>query len=141
MRLRLLACLYVLALAFIVVLADQSGGRRLFAFVHAVPLGDKCGHFVLAALFALALDAAFSRRTFGPSRVRFPAGSAVALAVITLEECSQVFFSSRSFDPLDLLADCLGVLCAVLLRETFRRRRARVGAHAAGAGPAARSLS
>lgn len=128
MKSKLLAFVYVLALAFIVYLADASASPSPFAFVYVVPFGDKCGHFVLSGLFALALDAAFPWRTFKLGRVALPLGGGVAFAVITLEECSQIFFRARTFDPLDLLADGLGVACAALAAARPRSR-------AAGANP------
>jgi polysaccharide biosynthesis protein VpsQ len=125
MKTKLLAGLYVLALALVVCLADARLGGAFFAYVHGVPLGDKLGHFVLAGLFALALDAALSRRTFKFPRAAVPAGSALALALMTLEECSQIFFRARSFDLADLLSDYLGVACAVLLAYHLKARAAR----------------
>ena len=125
MRLKLLAFAYVLALAFVVYLADANRGGATFALVHSLPLGDKLGHLVLAGLFALALDAALSWRVFRFLRAPFPRGSALALAVITLEECSQIFFRARSFDLVDLLSDYLGVACAALFAASLKARAER----------------
>lgn len=79
--------------------------RRLYDF----PNGDKLGHFVLFGLLNFFLTFAFlSRFQQNPKRFALSAGFILA-AVITAEEFSQRYFSTRTFDLGDLTASLLGV--------------------------------
>ena len=100
---------FVLFLVALVVLADSGHGQRLFALASCIPAGDKIGHFVLFGILAFLVN--FIWRT-APMRLlglRVLKGSAVIMAVVTLEECSQILFRARSFDLLDLASDALGI--------------------------------
>lgn len=89
--------------------------------MNSLPLGDKAGHFFLLGVMALLLNHAMEYRTCSLRFTRVQPGGLVILALITLEEFSQLWFSSRTFDLGDLLANTLGVLAA----EGFARWRSR----------------
>lgn len=106
-----LAILFTLFILAIIILADKNA---LPPFIHAIydfPNGDKAGHFILFGLLNFILTLTFLRalpnRT--RSRVTLSVGLILALA-ITLEEFSQRYFSSRTFDLIDLTASYIGVL-------------------------------
>ncbi|HNB41069.1 MAG TPA: VanZ family protein [Anaerolineales bacterium] len=106
-----LAILFTLFILAIIILADKNA---LPPFIHAIydfPNGDKAGHFILFGLLNFILTLTFLRalpnRT--RSRVALSVGLILALA-ITLEEFSQRYFSSRTFDLIDLTASYIGVL-------------------------------
>ncbi|UJR85881.1 VanZ family protein [Sandaracinus amylolyticus] len=104
-----LAAIVSLALATLVVLADADRITPLLVFVHGVPLGDKLGHLVLIGLLALVVELATGGRSVSIARVPIRIGSAVVLALVVLEEISQRWVPTRSFDCGDLAADVIGI--------------------------------
>lgn len=106
-----LAVLFTLFIIAIIILADKNA---LPPFIHAIydfPNGDKVGHFILFGLLNFILTLTFLRAlpNHARSRVALSVGLILALAV-TLEEFSQRYFSSRTFDQVDLTASFLGLL-------------------------------
>ena len=105
-----LAVLFGLLVLAIIVLADL--GRLGFLYsVYDFPYGDKVGHFILYGTLTLLIDLTFFRTVPAASwrRTAVKAGLFLAL-LITVEEFSQQYFSSRTFDLVDLTASYLGVL-------------------------------
>jgi VanZ family protein len=101
-------------------LADAGRGRGLFLWVtQLIPAGDKCGHFVLFGSLAFLANAAMNGARFQLGSFTILKGSLFVLIPTVLEEFSQIFVSTRSFDLFDLAADFLGIflggLVAVLL--------------------------
>jgi len=115
-RIKIVTAIYTLILAGIVVLADFSGTRRLLDFVGDIPYGDKIGHFILMGMFSFLLNLALQAKTFRFWKINFLLGNLVVLAVVTLEEFSQMFVG-RSFDLTDLIFDYAGIF---LLGEAAR---------------------
>lgn len=105
-----LAFFYGLFIFAVIVLADL-GRLDIVGWVNRIPLGDKAGHFILYGILTLLIDLALLRthRGLSPSLLVFRAALVLAL-IIGLEEVSQRFFSSRSFDLLDLAFSYLGVI-------------------------------
>ncbi len=89
--------------------------------MNSFPFGDKAGHSFLIGVMAFLLNHALAYRTCSIRFTRVQLGGLVILALITLEEFSQLWFTSRTFDVGDLLANTLGVLAA----ECFARWRSR----------------
>jgi VanZ family protein len=114
---------FVVFLAGLVCLADSGHGRRLFALVQAVPGGDKTGHFLLFGILSFlvnhVLQAAEVRWCW---RVLLK-GSVLVMAAATLEEFSQLFFRSRTFELLDLACDAVGILAFGWLARRYSARR------------------
>lgn len=109
-------------LAFVVAIiasADRGGLRSFLTWVNSLPLGDKAGHFFLLGVMALLLNHALAYRTCSIRFTRVQLGGLMILVLITLEEFSQLWFTSRTFDLGDLLANGLGIFAA----EWFARRR------------------
>lgn len=104
-----LAAAYAAVLASIVALADTDRLTAVHAFVHALPLGDKVAHLVLIGGLAAVVGLATGGRTVRLAGVSLRAGSAVVLALAVLEELSQRWVPSRSFDFGDLAADVIGI--------------------------------
>ncbi|MEO8351841.1 MAG: VanZ family protein [Chthoniobacteraceae bacterium] len=94
------------------------------------PGSDKLGHFLLIGGMAFFLNLALRARTFRWLGRRWLIGSVLVAVAFTLEELSQRFISSRSFDLVDLAADFAGILffgwlarrfCARTMPESFER--------------------
>ena len=106
---KILTAVYILILAGIIFLADLRGTQYLLNFVGNVPFGDKIGHFFLMGTLSFLVNSALSARTIRVWKFNYLLGSLIVLAVVTLEEFSQIFIGGRSFDLGDLLFDYAGI--------------------------------
>jgi glycopeptide antibiotics resistance protein len=104
--------LFVAFLAGLVYLADTGHLHRLYVLAQWIPWGDKLGHLVLFGILSFLVNLLFhaSKARLGPFTVL--KGSALVAVVVTLEECSQLLFPSRTFDLGDLAADFIGIWLA-----------------------------
>ena len=71
-----------------------------------IPYGDKICHALLYGMMALLLNYGFGFRKFYTYQV----GSIIVLTFATLEEFSQYYIPSHTFDLWDLAADFVGVI-------------------------------
>lgn len=108
-RIKILAIVYFLILAGIVVLADLRATQFLFQPVRRLPYGDKISHFLLMGFFSFLVNLALKARTVRLWKIDLLLGSLIVLAVVTIEEFSQKFIRGRTFDLIDLLADFAGI--------------------------------
>jgi VanZ family protein len=106
-----LAILFTLFILLVIALADTNELPRFLKAFYDFPHGDKLGHFVLYGLLAYfvttALIGTFAKRS--PRQVALWTGLVLA-ALIGVEEFSQQYVSSRTFDLVDLTASYLGVI-------------------------------
>jgi VanZ family protein len=119
---RSMVLLYALMVLAIVVIADLGALGPWVQGLRAIPFGDKVAHLALAA--GLGFGAASMR---GP-RLRVGAlsiswATPFVVVVATLEELSQQFIPSRSYDLADLAADFVGIAVGTAL-AIHRRPRA-----------------
>jgi VanZ family protein len=109
MTIKRLAILFGLFIVVIIILADL-GMLDILAFVYRIPYGDKIGHFVLYGILTLLIDLALIRPLPFPRRRLLVFRVALILALlIGLEEFSQRYLPSRTFDLVDLTFSYLGV--------------------------------
>jgi VanZ family protein len=105
-----LAILFSLFILLVIALANTGQLPRFLKVFYDFPHGDKLGHFVLYGLLThfvtTALIGASAKRS--PRQVALWTGLALAL-LIGVEEFSQRYVSSRTFDLVDLTASYLGV--------------------------------
>lgn len=96
--------------AFFVATVYAANTNRLFApisvWLHATPGADKICHFLLVGTLAIAGNWFLNCRPIGPLQL----GTVICLTLATLEEFSQLWIPSRSFDLLDLAMNTLGIL-------------------------------
>lgn len=125
-RIKILAIVYFLILAGIVVLADLRETQFLFKPIRKLPYGDKISHFLLMGFFSFLVNLALKAKTIRLWRINLLLGTLIVLAVVTIEEFSQKFIRGRSFDPVDLVADFAGIilfgeLARVICRKFLRK--------------------
>jgi VanZ family protein len=104
------AVLFALFIVAVIFLAD-SGRLGILRFVNGIPFGDKLGHFLLFGVLTLFIDLAIfrSRPDLNLNLTALRVALTLAL-IIGLEEFSQRYFASRSFDLVDLTFSYLGVI-------------------------------
>ena len=99
-------------IVWVVFLANTGGQSIWFQWVAQLPYGDKIGHAGLFGLLALLLNWVLRFARFSIKGVNFYFASVLVLSVVSLEELSQLFIASRTFDVGDLAADVVGVVIA-----------------------------
>ena len=120
---------YISALFFIfcvavIVLADSGNLPRPIRAIYDFPNGDKLGHFILFGVLTFFITRAFLSAF--PSKPRGWVTLSIALILALLigfEEFSQKFFSTRSFDLIDLLASYAGIVTFAFLAVYWKRPR------------------
>ncbi len=107
-----LAVLFTLFILLIIVMADRGVLAHYLGFLYLYPYGDKVGHFFLYGILAFLLDLTLFGSVPPQSRKSLAVKTGLILALlIGLEEFSQRYFSSRTFDLVDLAFSYLGVFC------------------------------
>jgi VanZ family protein len=106
--LKILAIIFTIFIIIIILLAD-TGRLGFVAPLYDFPYGDKVGHFILFGFltFLIILTVLRSHRYTNPKRIAVYWALFLAL-LITVEEFSQTYFASRTFDLLDLSFSYLG---------------------------------
>ena len=113
-----LAILFGILVILIIVLADAGTLPRYLGPLYDFPNGDKVGHFILYGILTFLIDLTLFRSlpdhpssTLRTSRRLLAVKCGLILALfITVEEISQQYFSSRTFDLIDLTFSYLGVI-------------------------------
>jgi VanZ family protein len=105
-----ITALYILLILLIIAAANQGDLHFLRIIVNSIPYGDKWGHFFLMGLLAFFVNMLIKCKTFRLFNISILKGSVIVFSLITLEELSQLFIKSRSFDLGDLTFDYLGIL-------------------------------
>lgn len=108
------ASCFALLLA-IIYKADTANYNFAFHVVGMIPYGDKIAHAVLYGIMAYLLNYGFN----GKRWFRIELGSVIVFSFALIEEVSQLYFPSRSFDWFDLLADAVGI---VVVTVVYRMR-------------------
>ena len=116
---------YAALFVAIVAIADRGHGDRYWHFIRSIPFGDKLGHLGLVGTLSLLLNLALGRRK-APGRLGFAMlGSVIVLAVMSLEELSQIIVSTRTFDVFDWLANLAGTVVGEMMARWLGRGEGR----------------
>jgi len=95
-------------IALVVYLADSRAIPGFFSWVDSIRGLDKLCHFTLMGGLAWCANYSLNyRRSYS-----LLTGSLIIAVIVTLEEGSQYFISTRTCDWKDLLADYLGIFIA-----------------------------
>lgn len=116
---RWLAFFFALLILVIIAANDLNLFPRLYRSVYAFPNGDKIAHFLLMGTLSMLISLGFTNE-----RTRFLGmlrGSLLLAILITLEECSQIYFDNRKFSLLDLMANLGGIIIMGELGAALRR--------------------
>lgn len=107
-------CIFLL-IATGIYLSNSGQGSLIVGYVKSLPYGDKLGHFFLFGGLAFSLNYALRLRSIRVAFISIPLGSLVVLSFAILEEFTQVYIPSRSFDMFDIYSDVAGVLLFTIL--------------------------
>jgi polysaccharide biosynthesis protein VpsQ len=118
-----IAVTFAIFIVGVIILADRNALPPFIRAIYDFPNGDKLGHFILFGLLNFFVTRAILASWPSQSRgwLTLSVGCILAL-LITLEEYSQKFYPSRTFDVLDLLASCMGLLAGGWLAFRLNRR-------------------
>ncbi len=103
--------------------SNTGVSNPLLKIPHQLPGGDKLGHAVLFGLLALLIDWVLRYRNVSLGKLKTPLGPLVVLVLALAEEASQLFWSRRSPDLLDAMADIIGVVLVAGGVRLIRWRR------------------
>ena len=123
----LLPLSFFIFIGYIIFLADTADYNFAFRIVGHIPYGDKMCHALLYGMMAFLLNYGLDSRRVGflthkggqeysPCKWNIPLGSIIVLIFAILEECSQYYIPSRTFDLWDLGADFVGVVLFSFVR-------------------------
>ena len=102
--------LYILLILIIIILANQGDYIYILKnFIAEIPYGDKLGHFLLMGMLAFLVNLTFKGAEVKLLKLSVLKGSLIVFILVTLEELSQIFIVTRSFDLGDLASDYLGI--------------------------------
>lgn len=121
---------FAIFLLLIVIGVNLGLDLAVFHLVYEIPFGDKVSHFFLTGLFSFFLNLTLRADRLRISSLRVQKGTLIVLAVVTLEEISQIFFIYRNFSLLDLAFDYTGILlfgylAGVLVSIRSKERRGK----------------
>ena len=113
---------WLASVVVIIVVADLGRLTPIYTILTAYPGSDKVGHFVLMGGVAFFMNLRLRCREWRGWLV----GSVVVGTLVTIEEFSQLWMTSRTFDLLDLAADFAGILSFGWLAKRLLRPRPQV---------------
>ncbi|SFV71448.1 hypothetical protein MNB_SV-13-1412 [hydrothermal vent metagenome] len=111
---------FFLFISIIIFKADTADYNFAFRLIGNIPHGDKLMHGLLFGLMAWALNYGLDFKSIAikkPISIKLQLGAIFVLIFATLEELSQLFIASRTFDVGDLVADVVGVVLFSLIRR------------------------
>jgi VanZ family protein len=119
----LLPLSFFIFISFIIFLANTADHNFAFKLIGHIPYGDKIMHGLLYGVMALLLNYGLnfkSKKIFG---FNMQIGAIIVLTFAGLEEISQYWIPSRTFDVGDFVADSVGVIgFSKILTRSHRRR-------------------
>jgi len=119
----LLTAAFAILIVFIIYSANTGNPLPAAGFIRSFTHGDKLAHFLLFGFLSFLLNLALSAKRFVFGRISIFRGSMIVGVVALLEELSQQFILTRTFEYFDLLADFSGILLFAGITAIFTRRQ------------------
>ena len=108
---------FFIFLSYIIFLADTANYNFAFRLVGHIPYGDKIAHAGLYGIMALLLNYGLNFKQVKYFGILLQRGALLVFIFATLEELTQYYIPSRTFDFGDLLADFVGVVLVSIWRR------------------------
>ncbi|GEM_PF-2857294 len=100
--------------------------------ISALPFGDKAIHFGLMMTLSYLFYHALNQRRVNILGHELLFSSLLLTICITLEECSQLFISSRNFEMMDLVCNYAGIYFGTLLPKLINLKHMTYADHFRG---------
>ena len=119
---RVLLIAFLSFLVWVIYQKDTGATIAVTRIIEGIPNGDKLGHFLLMGTLTIlgVLASQFHRFKFKET-LQIYSASLIIFVVITLEEFSQLFLESRTFEWLDMTANTAGIVLFSLLAAVIER--------------------
>jgi polysaccharide biosynthesis protein VpsQ len=99
-----------------IVANDLGRIKSIINLINSLPFGDKFGHIIFIGTLAYLLNYALADRLLKIGNYKILLGCLIIAVTMTIEEFSQIWISTRTFDLIDLSANYLGISMAGWLR-------------------------
>jgi VanZ family protein len=122
------AVIFAVFIALVIGAADLGLLRGQLDALHALPMGDKIGHFVLIGLLSFLVITSLIHELPKQDPRRIALATAILMALIFgIEEASQRLIQGRDANPGDLMADYAGIafFSWLSLKLHFKRKRSQ----------------
>lgn len=117
---------FIVFLISIVIIANLGLSPIVFPFIYKIPGGDKLGHFFLMGILSFLVNSALITKTKKRYSKYILRGSLFIMAIVTIEEISQIFLEYRAFSVIDLLFDYLGIILFGYLAHYFQNSQSNL---------------
>lgn len=107
--------LFFIFVAGIIIGDDLGRFRTIIGWVGSLPFGDKLGHLIFIGTLTFLLNYALDGQMLKIGRLKILMGCSIVAVGMTIEEFSQIWIPSRTFDLVDLSANYLGITIAGLV--------------------------
>lgn len=107
---------FFIFIIYIIFLADTANYNFAFRLVGHIPYGDKMCHALLYGIMAFLLNYGLNFKQVKHFGSSLQLGSILVFVFAGIEELTQYYIPSRTFDLNDLLADFIGVVLFSLWR-------------------------
>jgi len=120
---RVLTVIFGCFLIWLIYQRDIGANTEVVELISGIPYGDKWGHFFLFGTLTFITILATRFHRFNSTKLSvFYSSSLIVAVIVTLEELSQLFIETRTFEVLDLTADALGITFFSLLARAIESR-------------------
>ena len=108
---------FFIFITYIIFLADTADHNFAFRTIGHIPYGDKIAHALLYGMMAFLLNFGLHFKDYKVAGFNMQLGAIIVLVFGTIEEMTQYFIPSRTFDLMDLLADFVGIFLFSIWRR------------------------
>ncbi len=106
------AYLFIAFVIYIILTASLGLYNPFFKYVKEIPYGDKVMHVFLLGMFTYCTNILIKFHSFKLSNRILLTGSLIIFVLATLEEISQYWIPTRTFDLMDLAGNYIGISLA-----------------------------
>ena len=110
-----ITALFISGLSWFLYLANAGVDHIVFALMRQIPYGDKICHIGVYGMLALLLNLSLRCRKIDFGLTDIYLGSFLAIFLVGLEEISQLFMPTRTYDWWDFIASCIGIFISASL--------------------------
>ena len=115
----IISFLFITFIAYILYAANVGHEIFFFKILKSVPMGDKLAHIVLIGTLAFLVNLLLQVKTFKIRKRELLLGSLIVFGLVTVEEFTQIYIPTRSFDLVDLMANYIGIGIASWLNFNY----------------------